>query len=254
MQQFSGKRIFIFALSMCLGCSLMVSISAVALRPLQETNALLDKKKNILAAAQIIEPGERLTEEEVLERFKQVTPIVVDLETYQVTTGEEAANFAAEKVQMVAAPDNDAQVQTMPTRAQVYEVVKNGQVDMLVLPIEGKGLWSTLKGFIALDAQDYSVRGLTYYEHAETPGLGGEVDNPNWKSKWNGRKIFGENGEVRIEVIKGAAGPASEAPYKVDGLSGATITSRGVTNMLHFWLGEEAFGPFLDEFQASRSA
>jgi Na+-transporting NADH:ubiquinone oxidoreductase subunit C len=119
---------------------------------------------------------------------------------------------------------------------------------MLVLPIQGLGLWSTLYGFLAIDADGNTIRGITYYQHAETPGLGGEVDNPRWKSLWPGRKIY-DDGEPAIQVIKGAAGPPAQDPYRVDGLSGATLTSNGVTFMLEFWLGPNGFGPYLDRLR-----
>ncbi len=125
---------------------------------------------------------------------------------------------------------------------------------MLVLPVEGYGLWSTLYGFLALDADTKTIRGLTYYQHLETPGLGGEVDNPSWKALWPGRVAFDETGAPVISVIKGRAGSPQDDPYRVDGLSGATITSRGVTNMLQFWLGEAGFGPYLERFRESQAS
>ena len=97
-------------------------------------------------------------------------------------------------------------------------------IESLVLPIEGYGLWKFLYGFIAIEDDLNTVRGITFYEHGETPGLGGEVDNPRWKARWVGQKVFGDDGEPKIEVIKGFAPPPAEAPYEVDGLSGATIT------------------------------
>ena len=138
----------------------------------------------------------------------------------------------------------------VPKNALVYEVLKDGQVDEIILPIEGKGLWSVLYGYIALAPDGNSVRGITFYEHGETPGLGGEVDNPRWKALWPGRKVYDERGRVQIMVKKGPAGPAESDPHHVDGLSGATLTSRGVTNMLRFWLGEQGFGTFLDHYRA----
>ena len=114
---------------------------------------------------------------------------------------------------------------------------------MIVLPIKGYGLWSTLYGFLALDKDAVTVRGITYYQHGETPGLGGEVDNPTWKAKWPGRKAYDESWAPALRVIKGQAGPPSSSPHQVDGLSGATITSRGVNDMINFWLGESGFAP-----------
>ena len=116
---------------------------------------------------------------------------------------------------------------------------------LVVLPVEGLGLWGTLYGFVALEGDLRTIRGLTFYEHKETPGLGGEVDNPRWKALWRDRLAFNDDRQPVIRVIKGPAGPAPDAPYSVDGLSGATITSRGVTNLLQFWLGPDALGPYL---------
>jgi Na+-transporting NADH:ubiquinone oxidoreductase subunit C len=124
----------------------------------------------------------------------------------------------------------------------------------LVLPIVGKGLWSTMYGYLALDKDTRTVRGITFYEHGETPGLGGEVDNPKWKSQWDGRKAYDDEWNPEIKVIKGQAGPAAENPYEVDGLSGATLTSRGVGNLVQFWLSEDGFKPFLEQFRNLGSA
>jgi Na+-transporting NADH:ubiquinone oxidoreductase subunit C len=130
----------------------------------------------------------------------------------------------------------------------VYQIKDNDdKLATLVLPIRGRGLWSTLYGFIALDVKDIAegpehvtVAGLTYYKHGETPGLGGEVDNKLWKAKWPGKLVFDENWAVKAEVSKTAT-----TDYQVDALSGATLTSNGVTNMLKFWLGQNGFGPYL---------
>ena len=143
-------------------------------------------------------------------------------------------------------------MQRVPKYAVIYQLLgESGEPEMLVFPIKGYGLWSTLYGYLALDDDGNTVRGITYYDHGETPGLGGEVDNPRWKGLWPGRKIYDDSGDVEIEVIKGQAGPASSDPYQVDGLSGATITSRGVSNMFDFWFGPDGFKPYLDKFRRS---
>jgi Na+-transporting NADH:ubiquinone oxidoreductase subunit C len=145
-----------------------------------------------------------------------------------------------------AAPANNAGLTRVPAKAVVYQRVENDEIQSLILPIEGKGLWSTLYGFIALAPDTTTIQGITFYEHGETPGLGGEVDNPSWKALWVGRKAYDGDFEPAIEVIKGVAGSASEDPYRVDGLSGSTLTSRGVTNLVQFWLGENGFDPYLE--------
>jgi Na+-transporting NADH:ubiquinone oxidoreductase subunit C len=141
----------------------------------------------------------------------------------------------------------------LPNNALVYHVLKDGKTDMLILPIEGYGLWSVLYGYLALDDDANTIKGITFYQHAETPGLGGEVDNPKWKAGCGpGRKIYDDTGKVALSVIKGQAGPAQSAPHRVDGLSGATITSNGVTNTIQFWFGPSGFGPYLKHFQKSQ--
>ena len=137
-------------------------------------------------------------------------------------------------------------MQRIPHNATIYEVRKEGKLEQIILPVEGKGLWSTLYGYLALKDDLNTINGLTFYQHAETPGLGGEVDNPRWKALWPGRKAFGDDGKPAVEVVKGQAGTPEEAPYAVDGLSGATITSRGVTYLIQFWLGDQGFGPYLN--------
>src|SRR5262249_21974321 len=144
--------------------------------------------------------------------------------------GIEAAGFDQRKAQKDPAqsheaPPNQAKVLRVPNNALVYNVLKNGQVDTIILPIEGYGLWSTLYGFLALDKDGNTVKGITFYQHGETPGLGGEVDNPKWKALWPGRKVYGPDGKPQLGVVKGQAGPAKDDPFRVDGLSGATITS-----------------------------
>jgi Na+-transporting NADH:ubiquinone oxidoreductase subunit C len=101
-------------------------------------------------------------------------------------------------------------------------------------------------GFVALDKDTTTIKGLTFYQHGETPGLGGEIDNPTWKAKWPGKKVFNDEWEMTVNVAKGMS---RDETYQVDGLSGATLTARGVTYLLQFWLDDEAFGPYLDNFR-----
>ncbi len=128
-----------------------------------------------------------------------------------------------------------------------------GAIEKIVLPIRGYGLWSTLYGFIALESDANTVAGIGFYEHGETPGLGGEVDNPRWKALWPGKQVY-RDGEVQLGLIKGTVDPsAANAAWQVDGLAGATLTSRGVTNLVHFWLGENGFEPFLNNLRAGEA-
>ena len=245
-----------FAAAVCIVCAVVVSSSAVSLKDRQDVNAALDKARNVLVAAGLAEDDEKLSREEVEERFAPIQRIAINLETGEDSPDIDPATFDYRKAALDPrtsrpAPDNLSRVQRVADDAVVYLLQDDdGDIETLILPIEGYGLWRTLYGFLALDGSDLStIRGITYYEHKETPGLGGEVDNPIWKARWNGRQAFDDELKTQITVIKGPAGPPGEDPYRVDGLSGATITSRGVTNMIHFWLGENGFGPYLDRLR-----
>jgi Na+-transporting NADH:ubiquinone oxidoreductase subunit C len=250
----------LFAAAICVVCGILVSSAAVSLAERQEVNRALDRQQKVLEAAGLAEPGKPLTAEQVAEQFRSIDTRILDLETGRLDPSVDPNAYdyrkaALDPAQSIAAPPNDAGVERMPGKVPVYFVKDGtGAIDMMVMPIQGLGLWSTLYGFLAIDADGNTVRGITYYQHAETPGLGGEVDNPRWKAKWPGRKIFGEGREPEIEVIKGAAGSPEQDPHRVDGLSGATITSRGVTYMLHLWLGPEVYGPFLERFTSGELA
>lgn len=259
MQQYSNAYIIGFAAAVCLVCSVIVSGSAVALRERQDQNKILDRQKKVLTVAGLMEEGQAISPEEVSSLFEENIEIrLVDLETGEYNDELDAETYDQRKATSdpelsEPAPPNDAGLQRVPETALVYHKVSDGHVDMLILPIEGKGLWSTLYGFIALGPDTVTIRGITFYEHGETPGLGGEVDNPAWKALWEGRRAY-KDGEPAITVIKGHAGPAEEDPYRVDGLSGATITARGVSKLVNFWLGENGFEPYLERFRGDREA
>ena len=250
----SVGRTFGVALGVCLFCSVLVSAAAVSLRPTQAINKALDKKRNILMAAGLIKTGEAVSGARIEELYKNIEPRVVNLATGDYDGSIDAVSYdqrrsAKDLAQSLAIPAGEdfGGIKRRANLASAYLVSDRGKVRKVILPVHGKGLWSTLYGFIALDARDINtIRGLVYYEHAETPGLGGEVDNPNWKALWDGKMAFDETGSVRIEVIKGKVVPGrAETKYQVDGLSGATITARGVKNMLRYWLGEGGYGNYL---------
>ncbi len=242
----------LIALILCVVCSAVVSTAAVLLKPRQDANKALDKKKNILLAASLCEPGtdaetvSSIYEESIVEHLVDIdTGEVVDPDAEELDIDPEsydprkAANDTdlREEIADGALPG----ISHREPYTTVYEIQKNGQTDGYILPIYGKGLWSTLYGFLAVKADKETVRGITFYSHAETPGLGGEVDNPGWKALWPGKKIYESEGEVALGVVKGRASDE----YGVDGLSGATITSKGVDQMVKYWLGPKAFGKYL---------
>jgi len=241
----------LFSAALCVVCAIMVSGSAVGLKDMQEFNKTFDRKLKVLEAAGKIGTDQKLTTEEVDAFYAKAESVLVDLKTGEEVEGD-TETFDQQKVKKnlatsYEAPKNRSRVKRMPDQVLVYKFYDEaGGLETVVLPIEGYGLWGTLYGYLALEADAQTVAGIVYYDHKETPGLGGEVDNARWKALWPGRKVYGSNGQPALAVIKGAAGSVADAPHKVDGLSGATITSQGVTNMLAFWLGDDAFGRYLE--------
>ncbi len=250
MAQHSTGYTIGFAAAVCIVCGLGVAGSAVALAERQAENKVLDRRKQVLSVAKLLPEGAPGKDEITKIYEANIKPEMIVLATGEEAKGIEAASFdqqraAKDPKTSKAAPDNAAKVFRLPEHAQVFHVLKDGETDAYILPIEGYGLWSVLYGYLALDKDGTTIRGITFYQHGETPGLGGEVDNPNWKKSWPGRKAFDQSGKPVIRVIKGQAGPAESDPHRVDGLSGATITANGVTNLVQFWLSEQGFGPYL---------
>ena len=252
----SIRKIITVAFSLCIVCSVVVSTAAVLLKPAQQANRDLDRKRNILQAAGMLEEGKS-----VEELFQRIEPRYVDLRT-----GDFAQDVPAGYDQRKAAkkPDLSTQLSDAEDRADIGRQAHYAEVylvespdgsglDRIILPVHGYGLWSTLYGFIALQSDANTVAGIGFYEHGETPGLGGEVDNPRWKSQWPGKQVY-RDGEASIALAKGGVDASSpDAQWQVDGLSGATLTSRGVTNLVQFWLGENGFKPFLNKLKTGEA-
>ena len=242
------KTIFV-AVAVCLVASMVVSAAAVALRPAQEVNALKDKQINILQVAGIYDP-----DVDVIEAFEAFEPQVLELATGEFTDQFDPASFddraaADDPATSQALTDDPAGIGRQADYVTVYLLRDEaGDVDKVILPIHGYGLWSTLYGFIALEENGNDIYGLQFYEHAETPGLGAEVDNPRWRALWSGAKLRDDSGELQITVAKTA--PAAGDEYHIDALAGATLTSVGVDNLIKFWMGERGYAPFLENLKA----
>lgn len=242
----SPARAFAIVIAVCVVCSVLVSSAAVVLAPVQKQNALRIQQRQILQAAGLYDPSAG-----VEQQFAQVAPRMVDLATGDYVETGDPVDFdvAAESRRpgsstVVPEEADIAKIRRRPDAMPVYLVERDGVVETVVLPVHGYGLWSTMYGYLALEGDGRTVKGITFYQHGETPGLGGEIDNPAWQAKWTGKQAVGEDGRVLIQVVKGE--PRGEGmEHQVDGLAGATLTARGVENLARYWLGEQGFGPYL---------
>lgn len=255
--QQTAKYTIVVTLVMCIVASILVAGSAVLLKPYQIANKTQDFRKNVLSIAGIYNP-----DQSVDEQFKKIDVKLVDLETGEFSDvitdldkfDQVASAKKAELSDKLSQEEDIAKIIRREKYAKVFLVNDANGLSKLILPVRGYGLWSTMAGFIALDKDLNTVLGFGFYDQKETPGLGGEVDNPNWKAMWVGKKVYSEDGEVKIDVLKGHVDESTpNAEYKVDGLSGATLTSNGVENLLHFWMGENGYKPFIENLKSGEA-
>ncbi len=204
-----GNTLFV-AIGVSLVCSILVASAAVMLKPRQQINEEQYRQRIILDVAGLYEPG-------------------IDIGTAYSAIEETTVELGSGDL------------------APVYLVRDGDRLEQVILPIEGAGLWATMYGFLAIENDGETVRGIQFYEHGETPGLGDAVDKPAWQAQWRGKKLYDENGDPLIEVVKGPAPEGSN--YQVDGLAGATLTGRGVSIFVRRWIGDDGYGPYLKSLQ-----
>lgn len=245
-----GKTLLV-VLVLCLVCSIVVAGSAVGLKPRQQEQRALDKQRNILAVAGLMQ--DNMSAEAVAEVYAaRVTPRLVDLKSGALLDSDPAKfnqGLALKDPQQSVTLEASQDPAGIKRRSNVVEIYlikdEKQQIQEIVLPVYGNGLWSMMYAFVALDTDGRTIKGITYYDQGETPGLGGEIENPNWRAQFVGKRVLDDNGQPALRVMKGAA-PQGDL-YAVDGLSGATLTANGVQHSFNFWMGEMGFGPFLKQ-------
>lgn len=217
-----------FAAAVTMVCSILLASAATLLKERQDQNVQLDIKYNILSVLGLVESKD--VDADVLFALydDNVRTFVVDLE------GKQVAGKKAEEIDPKADPD------MLP----VYARQKGDEITAYCIPTQGKALWSTVKGYIALEQDLNTIRGITFYSHGETPGLGGEIDKEWFTQAFKGKTILNETGEiVSIEIVKGKMRSDEKNPeHKVDGISGATLTTKGLNEFIKATL--EKYEPF----------
>lgn len=249
----SLEKTIAVALALCLVCAVLVSLATVALRPLQSYNKALDMKKNILDVAGLLQDNT-----DIDQAFKErIESKIVDLKTGEYIDSINADDYDQRKAakdpaqnELIPVDKDIASIRMKAKYTKIYLVKKGDQLQSIILPINGYGLWSTMYGFLALEPDAQTVQSINLYDQAETPGLGGEVVNPLWRALWKGKKVYSDKGDVALTLVKGGVDESrADAVYKVDGLAGATLTSRGVSNLIQYWMGAEGFATYLNKIR-----
>jgi len=237
-------------------CSIVVSGAAVALKSKQDEQKALDVQRNILTVAGLMKEDNASVIKDTYSKF--IEPRLVDLQSgdYVQASAEEINKFEPKdavkdpaKSQAIPTEADKAGIKIRANQARVYLVKdEQGQVNQVILPMYGRGLWSTMYGFVAVAPDANTIKGITYYDQGETAGLGGEIANPRWQAQFVDKKLFDEQGNQKFKIYKGSS--AADKEHGVDGLSGATLTSNGVQGSFDYWFSQNGFGPFLAKFKA----
>jgi len=236
----SISNTLIVAIGLSLVCSIIVSSAAIVLKPIQVKNEELFRQQIILDVAGLMEPGADI---DVL--FEAIEPRTVDLET-----GDYADDGDLELSVPIPNDQDEAGIGQRPRFVPVYLVKDGDNIEQIILPVYGKGLWSTMLGYLAVAPDGNTIKGLRFYAHAETPGLGDQMDKEPWRALWVGKQVYGDGDEPEIRVIRGPVPAGAPNPqHLIDGMSGATLTGNGISGLVRYWTGPHGFGPYLKNFR-----
>jgi Na+-transporting NADH:ubiquinone oxidoreductase subunit C len=250
----SPKNAIIVILLTALVCSSLVSAAVVMLRPIQLNNQLLEQSRNIMQLTGLITPGEGLDDEGTLSLYKSLDTRIFNIDEARFDETIDPVTFNQRRA--VADPDLGTRIPAEMDRASlgrrsrfapVYMVWEEGELERIILPIHGNGMWSMLYGYIALESDLNTIAGMTFYEQNETPGLGDQITHGHWLEQWQGKLIYDDRGAPWFSVSEGKVQPGTEsAKYQVDALTGATVTGNAVTDLVHYWFGAHGYQAFLD--------
>lgn len=257
MSNDSSLKAILVVLLTAVICSTLVSAAVVVLRPIQLNNQLLDRSRNIMSLTGLLPSGEAPGDEEMLELFKSLDARMVDIDLGRFDDTLDVNSFDMRRA--VNDPDLGTSVPASEDRASlgrrsrfatVYMVWDGDELDRIILPVRGAGMWSMLYGYIALESDFSTVAGMTFYEQNETPGLGDQITHAHWLEQWKGKQIYDDAGEAQFNVSEGVVAPGSmHAPFQVDALTGATVTGNAVTGLVRYWFGPHGYKELLDHMR-----
>ena len=254
----SPLKAFIVILLTALVCSSFVSAAVVVFRPMQMNNKMIERSRNIVKLTGLVEEGVKPSEEEMLELYRGMDVRILDIDQADYNEDLDPLTFDARRAVNNAElgvdipPDQDqASLGRRSRYMPIYRVVDEaGQLQRLILPVHGTGMWSTIYGYIALESDLNTIAAVTFYEQNETPGLGDQIMRPEWQAKWAGRRIYDEAGDLRFAINHGKVEPGSSIwLYEVDALTGATVTADAVTSLIHYWFGPNGYRDYLDKLR-----
>lgn len=231
-------------------CSALVASSVTILRPIQIAQTQLERNHAIVTTAGRL-LAEKVSDREIVNRYLDLEAHVVDIATGDYAPDRDArsfdhweANTDTSNNHVIADEFDTAGLETRATQAPIYLVRKSAALERVVLPVHGRAMWSTVYGYVALDPDLVTIADIVFFRHGETAGIGDRIQDPSWYAQWRGKRIYDENGELRIDVVKGAQGP-----YQVDLISGASVTSDAAGNIVRYWFSDDGYRTLLDQLR-----
>jgi Na+-transporting NADH:ubiquinone oxidoreductase subunit C len=221
-----------FAAILCLVCSIILTTASTGLQRFQNKNMSIDRHKNILRSVGLVEQDRQYTAAEIESMYTEyIKPLRVDPDGNLIERSQQDEN-------------------TLP----LYVYLKNEKIDSYIVPINARGLWGRIYGYLAIENDGSTIAGFTVYKHSETPGLGGEIEKAWFQKNWVGKKIADQSGDfVSVSIVKGAVEDRikpENRPHYVDGISGATLTGKYLSADLKEIL--ETYEPVSINFRKNR--
>lgn len=230
-------------------CAVVVSGASVMLSPRIDANLAAERQAKL---DELIASMPALADLLAESGAETMETLVVDLTSATRTDRAEADMQALAQdadTSTALTPEQDfAGIGSRPDFAQISVLKSGDKVELVILPIYGAGYQSVIEAYLALEGDLNTVAGLAITAQGETPGLGAKIADPGWQSLWPGKQIAGEDGEVKLSVVRGKA----STEFEVDGITGATRTSNAVSGMMQFWMGPNGYGPVLDALAEGR--
>lgn len=245
--QRSNTYIIVFSIILTIVLGGMLSLASVGLKPAQDKQVELDTKKKILGAVLDISAIE--DPNELLSLYDQkVKSTVVDHQGNQVLKDAKGNPVIAEKVNIQKNSRFDIEDRLYPIYMFQNE---DGIVEAYVFPMFGKGLWDWISGYMALSSDLNTVLGIAFDHKAETPGLGARITSQEIQGRYVNKKIYNSSGNlVSVNMVKGE-GNSGLTDHQIDGMSGATLTGKGVNNMLQEYLN--CYKPFIEQTKSGNA-
>ena len=255
--QDSPLRALIVVVAVSLACSILVSSASITLKPIKLLNQKVERSRHVVALTGLVPTDEKLSNDEILQAIEQLDIRVLDIDSGEFDTSIDPEQFDDRaavndpELSVAIPPEDDlARLGRRARHAIVYLVWDGDELKRLILPVHGQGMWSTLYGMLALEVDLNTIGAVTFYEQAETAGLGDQITRPEWLLKWQGRQLFNNQGEVVFRVAAGLVDEDSAAAqHQVDAISGATVTVVSVTRLIEFWFGPSGYLPFLNNLK-----